>query len=232
MYRELADIYDRIYGSKDYAAESARVREIIVEHNPGARTLLDVACGTGGHLVHLRQHFECEGLDLSEEMVRLAGSKMPEMTFHLASMTDFKVEQQYDALICLFSAVGHLQTVDRLNAAVSRMAEHLAPGGVLLIEPWIDPEDWLTGHVSMDTFEDEDLKIARLSVAEPIERGRVVMEFLIGTKAGVSRIRDEHSMGWFTRSEYEAAFGQAGLSVHHDSHGLTGRGLYIGTSRA
>ena len=230
MYDQLAEHYDRIYASKDYAAEADLVRSIIAERNPGARTLLDVACGTGGHLVHLRSHFECEGLDLSDEMVRIAREKLPGMPLHIASMTDFNLGSRFDAVVCLFSAVGHLITVDRLNAAIRNMAAHLKPGGTLAVEPWIDPADWIVGHVSMDTFNDDDVKIARLFVSEPVERGRIVMEWMVGTKFGVQRLRDEHEMGWYTRAEYESAFRQAGLSVTLDPHGLTGRGLYIGTA--
>lgn len=228
MYRELAGMYDRVYGSKNYESESAHVKEIITEHAPDAKTLLDVACGTGGHLEHLQHRFDCEGLDLSEEMVLVAKEKLPDMALHVADMTSFDLGKRFDAVVCLFSAVGHLLTVERLNAAITNMAAHMAPNGVLVIEPWIDPTEWIAGHVSLDTFEDDEVKVARLSVAEPIERGRVVMEFLVGTKAGVTRLRDEHEMGWFTRSEYEHAFAQAGLSVRFEQPGLGGRGLYIG----
>lgn len=230
MYQELAGIYDRVYGFKDYESESARLVEIIASHDPAAKTLLDVACGTGGHLEQLQHRFECEGLDLSEQMLELAQAKLPAMKFHSADMAEFELGKRYDAVVCLFSAVGHLKTVERLDAAISTMAAHLAPNGVLVIEPWIDPADWIVGHVGMDTFEDEEIKVARLSVAEPVERGRVVMEFLIGTKAGVRRLRDEHEMGWFTRTEYEKAFENAGLSVQFEKPGISGRGIYIGTA--
>lgn len=230
MYNQLAEHYDRIYASKNYEPEADRLREVIAERDPNARSLLDVACGTGGHLLHLQKHFECEGLDLSEEMVRIAREKLTNMPLHVASMTDFDLGRRFDAVVCLFSAVGHLVTVERLSAAIGNMAAHLNPGGVLVVEPWIDPADWIAGHVNMDTYEDDDLKIARLSVSEPVDRGRIVMEWLVGTKFGVQRLRDEHEMGWFTRDEYESAFRQAGLSVTRNAHGLTGRGLYIGTT--
>lgn len=229
MYQELAGIYDRVYGFKDYKSESARLVDIVENHDPKAKSLLDVACGTGGHLEHLQHRYECEGLDLNEEMLELARVKLPAMKFHSADVTEFELEKRYDAVVCLFSAVGHLKTVERLDTAISRMAAHLAPNGILVIEPWIDPADWIVGHVGMDTFEDEDMKVARLSVAEPVERGRVVMEFLIGTKAGVTRLRDEHEMGWFTRTEYEKSFEDAGLTVRFEKPGISGRGIYIGT---
>lgn len=231
MYQELAGIYDHVYGSKDYEQESSRLAEIILEHDPKTRTLLDVACGTGGHVVHLRNRFESEGLDLNEEMLKLARTKAPDVTFHCGSMTEFDLNKRYDAVVCLFSAVGHLKTVERLNLAVSRMANHLRPGGILIIEPWIDPTDWTVGHVGLDTFEDEEMKVARMVVSEPVDRGRLVMEYLIGTKAGVTRLRDEQEMGWFTHAEYEESFRRAGLSVNFSEQGLTGRGLYIGTAQ-
>lgn len=230
MYRELAEHYDRIYAAKDYAAESARVQQIIAEFNPEARSLLDVACGTGGHLAHLLRHFECEGLDLSPEMVALARKKLPRTKIHVASMTGFKLERNFDAVVSLFSAVGHLVTVDRLNSAVSSMADHLNSPGVLIVEPWIKPEDWVPGRLGLDTYDGEDLKIARLTLSEPVDRGRIVMEYLIGTKSGVRRLRDDHEMGWFTHSEYQSAFAHANLGVRFDPIGLTGRGLYIGTT--
>jgi ubiquinone/menaquinone biosynthesis C-methylase UbiE len=228
MYRELAEHYDRISSGKDYTGESARLVEVIRAHAPGAKSLLDVACGTGSHLEVLAKEFECEGADLNEEMLAVARQKVPGVPLHVADMTALDIGRRFDAVTCLFSAVGHLITVERLNKAVQSMAGHVASGGVLAIEPWITPEKWLTGRLSMDTFDGDDVKITRMAMSEPVERGRLVFEYLIGTKASVTHLSEEHRMGWFTHAEYIEAFKQAELDVQLDEEGLNGRGLYIG----
>ena len=58
MFSESAAWYDRFYGTKDYAGEAQLVSALIRRHQPRARTLLDVACGTGRHLEHLRREFD------------------------------------------------------------------------------------------------------------------------------------------------------------------------------
>jgi ubiquinone/menaquinone biosynthesis C-methylase UbiE len=57
MYRNTAHVYDLIYEAqgKDYPAEAIGLRAVIETRRLGARSVLDVACGTGAHLVHLRQ---------------------------------------------------------------------------------------------------------------------------------------------------------------------------------
>ena len=56
-------------------------------------------------------------------------------------MTDFDLATTYDAVTCLFSAIGYVRTVDRMNRAVACMARHVKPGGVLIVEPWITPDE-------------------------------------------------------------------------------------------
>jgi SAM-dependent methyltransferase len=55
--------YDAIYGYKDYAAEAGRLHELIQQRRPGARTLLDVACGSGRHIEHLAAFYDVTGVD-------------------------------------------------------------------------------------------------------------------------------------------------------------------------
>jgi ubiquinone/menaquinone biosynthesis C-methylase UbiE len=64
VFSRTAHLYDAIYAFKDYAAEAARLHELIEERVPGPRTLLDIACGTGKHLAELRAWYEVEGVDL------------------------------------------------------------------------------------------------------------------------------------------------------------------------
>ncbi len=72
MFNKTAHLYDVAYSFKDYATESAWVRNAIHTRIPQASSLLDVACGTGKHLQHLRGEFGCQGLDLNPEFVELA----------------------------------------------------------------------------------------------------------------------------------------------------------------
>lgn len=139
MY-QLAQYYDRIYAFKDYAAETKRLLQIIRSSlSSDGNRLLDMACGTGAHLEHLATHFEIEGADLSDGMLAVACERLPGVPLHLADMTDFDLGSQYDVVTCLFSSIGHVETVDRLGRAAPCLARHLAPGGVLIIEPWFTP---------------------------------------------------------------------------------------------
>nr|MBA2706707.1 SAM-dependent methyltransferase [Gemmatimonadaceae bacterium] len=45
--------YDLLYRDKDYAAESAYVASLLAVHAPGARSILEIGCGTGAHAAEL-----------------------------------------------------------------------------------------------------------------------------------------------------------------------------------
>jgi len=78
MFTKSAHLYDAIYRSfKDYRAESEKVRAAIRGVHPGARTVLDVACGTGEHDLYLKDDFEVDGIDLDEGLLALAREKNP-----------------------------------------------------------------------------------------------------------------------------------------------------------
>lgn len=67
-YGKSARVYDALCRHKDYATASSKLRDIVQRVTPDASSLLDVACGTGRHLEHLRRDFRVEGLDLSPDM--------------------------------------------------------------------------------------------------------------------------------------------------------------------
>jgi hypothetical protein len=55
-------------------------------------------------------------------------------------MTNFATGKLYDVITCLCSAIGELLDIEQVNRAVRTMTKHLKPGGVLLVEPWLRPE--------------------------------------------------------------------------------------------
>ncbi len=228
MFTNTAKYYDAVYSYKDYVAESGLVTKLIRERVPNAKTLLDVACGTGKHLEYLVNQFDCTGVDLDQEMLDIAQERGPNTPLHAGDMCDFQLNAKFDAAICLFSSIGYTKTVDRMVQAVSNMANHLKKGGILIVEPWLTPEAWLVGHKDSSTYETDEFIVTRMMVSEPIERGRLVLEYMIGDSSGISRVTETHEMGWFTHNEYLEAFKKADLTTEHLEAGLTGRGIYIG----
>lgn len=229
-YAGSAELYDLLYGWKDYAAEARRIHELIGARQPLARTLLDVACGTGMHLEQLRAWYAVEGLDAEPRLLDIARQRLPDVPFHSADMRDFALDRQFDVVTCLFSSIGYVQTLDDLQRAVANMAAHVMPGGVLLIEPWLSPDSFTPGHIGGPLIgEAPDLKVVRMNDSR-VEGRLSVMEFhyLIGRPGGIEHLRETHALGLFSHDEYRAAFVAAGLRVEHDRAGLMGRGLWIG----
>jgi ubiquinone/menaquinone biosynthesis C-methylase UbiE len=237
MFDTSAAYYDAIYraAGKDYAAEAARVHEIVQRSTRGAgRRLLDVACGTGGHVEHLKQWYAVEGVDLSPEMLEIARSRNPEVTFHLGDMTTLRLGETFDAVICLFSSIGYVQTVETLNQTLRAFARHTAPGGVVVVDGWMTPDRWKPLYLDALLVNEPDLKIARLSrnVQEGM-RSIMNMHHLVVTAEGATSFVERHEMGLFTPEQYCAAFEQAGLTVTYDPDGgLSGRGVYVGVRPA
>ena len=75
-------------------AEAAVVDQIIQSHNEGAASLLDVACGTGAHLRHLRSRYEVVGLDIDPGMLEQAREALPGVTLVEGDMRSFGLAQR------------------------------------------------------------------------------------------------------------------------------------------
>jgi SAM-dependent methyltransferase len=231
VYDKSAAYYDVIYDSmKDYKQEAKRLNEFIQRHKQSSGVkLLDVACGTGRHVSLLRAFYDVEGLDLSKEQLEIARKRNPGVHFHHGNMVNFTLRKKYDAITCLFSAIGYVITVKRLRQAVQNMSKHLHAGGVLIVEPWITPKGWKVGRIDGTFVNQPKLKIARMNNTR--RRGKISItnfHFLIGTPKGIKYFVEPHEMGLFSHQEYMAAFTRSELKVVYDPEGLTGRGLYIG----
>lgn len=235
MFSKLAELYDFIYMQfKDYADESRRVAGLLGRLHPDARTVLDVGCGTGEHARLLaRDHgYAVDGLDIEPDFVRLARRKHPDGSFACADRTDFDLGRRYDAVLCLFSSIGYVKTLDNVERALGRFRAHLADGGVVVVELWLEPDAWHTGRVYLHTAESEEVTVCRMSVSG--QRGRLsVIDFhyLVGTSTGIEHMTETHELGLFTRDELERRFVAAGFTeIEYDPEGLIGRGLF--TARA
>jgi ubiquinone/menaquinone biosynthesis C-methylase UbiE len=236
MYTDSAEVYDAIYSARiDFATATERLHGLIEQHKQtSGTTLLDVACGTGAYLTHLRTWYAVEGLDLAPDMLAVARRKEPDVPFHESDMADFDLGRRYDALICLSSSIGYVKTIPRLRQTLQTFARHLVPGGVAIVGRWFTPDEWIPGHQSAELIEEPDRKIARMNVSSQDGRLSIMdMHYLVATAHGIEHFTERHEMGLFTRDEYLAAFEAAGLDVVDEAPSfLPGRSLYIAVAPA
>jgi ubiquinone/menaquinone biosynthesis C-methylase UbiE len=164
FYGDLAKYYDGLNAWKDYRAEAERLETIARRLGRAGRTTwLDVACGTGRHLEFLRRNHPVVGVDGSPQMLRIARRRLAKVRLVLGDMRSFQLDQRFDVVSCLFSAVGHLRTERDLRTTLDNFARHLNRGGVTIVEPWIDPSKFLPSALHVRTYDSPAAKVARVA---------------------------------------------------------------------
>src|SRR5512136_1906001 len=67
--------YNLLYKDKDYKGEADYVHRLIEKHRPGAKSILDLGCGTGRHdLLLAEKGYAVTGVDMSEDMLGVANA--------------------------------------------------------------------------------------------------------------------------------------------------------------
>ena len=137
--------YDLLYQDKDYAAEARFVAELVRRHGgrpPDGVELLDLACGTGRHLIELaRLGMVVAGSDQSAAMLEQArrnleraGVQAP-LHAHPFQTAD-RIGRTFDVVTAMFSAVNYLTTARDISSALGAIGRLLVPGGLFIFDFW------------------------------------------------------------------------------------------------
>jgi SAM-dependent methyltransferase len=223
-------LYDALYAEHDYEGESAWVVKTAAHYKRSAGSaLLDLACGTGRHLEYLQAEFQVEGLDIDREMLAAAASRLPNVPLHEGDLTDFDLARQFDLVICMLSSIGYARRPETLGKALGLMARHTHPGGVVLVEPWLAPEQPQAEVVSARVVERDGLKISRMRSLRTEDGASILSyDYLVTGPEGVEHFTERHELGIFSHEQYLTAFTDARLETFHDPIGPSGLGAYIG----
>ncbi len=229
MYTKSTEYFDLLFSFKDYKAASKLLIQMIKSQAPDSISLLDIACATGPHLIHLKDSFSVEGLDINPDLLKIAKHKSPEITFHQADMTNFKLGKEYDVITCLNASIAYSQTIPRLNSAIRLMAHHTKKDGLLFFEPWISPDSYWEEKIVHNFSESDNLKISWMYVGKR-ENKLVTNEihYTVGTPDGVYSFQETHKMGLFSYQDYTDALASAGYKlISYNDNGFFGCGLYL-----
>jgi SAM-dependent methyltransferase len=235
MYSLSAELYDVIYQGKDYLSDANKLKNLLGSgRQSSGKTLLDVACGTGCHLQQFADEFDCMGVELTQEMAELARKKLPQVPIHIGDMLDFDLRREFDIVLCLFSSIGYMKTFAELRTAAENLMRHLAPGGILIVEPWLRSDTYTAGFLSASLVDLPELKICRMMRSEREGSLSIMdMHHMVTRPSGVTYFVERHEMGLFTDQEYVEAFSAKGFRAKMSTESLTQeRGLILVTREA
>jgi len=144
LYTVLAEYYDAIYRRR---AERVRdeinfVEEIFkADAKRDVKKILDLACGTGIPTLELaRRGYEVVGMDLHEEMLKVAKKKAKRegltIEFIQGDALEVDFNQEFDAVTMFFSSIMYFDEKD-LKKLFNSVTKALKPGGVFVADfPW------------------------------------------------------------------------------------------------
>lgn len=106
-----AHLIDKMYffgkQGERYFRERDFIKRVMQEYANG-RKIIDVGCGTGIHIMLLREAgYDISGFDLRKEMVDVARKRNPVNHIVQGDMRDFPIGEKVDGLICMYGAINY-----------------------------------------------------------------------------------------------------------------------------
>ncbi|MBA4369739.1 MAG: SAM-dependent methyltransferase [Desulfobacterium sp.] len=219
--------YNLLYQDKDYASEVAYIEMLIEKNSPGAKTVLDLGCGTGRHDILLAEKgFSLTGVDLSEEMLsaaidqkRIRGFDSSQIEFLSGDVRSIRLGKRFDVVISLFDVMSYQTTNADLKNAFETVSIHLKKNGIFIFDCWYGP-GVLSDPPTTRVKELENERIILTRIAEPILHPDenlvdVCYHLFVRDKKtqNVEEIRENHIMRYLFKPEIEMIFDSFGFEM-------------------
>jgi SAM-dependent methyltransferase len=241
IFDHYAEYYDLLYSVKDYHAEANYVCSLIDKFAPGAKSILDIGCGTGSHGFLLAERgYDLTGIDLSPSMVARANEKKAEkglknIAVQQGDILQLQLEKRFDVVVSLFHVMNYLTKRSEMSTGFANALRHVRPGGIFIFDSWYGPAVLSDlPKVGIRRFENDRIKVTRL--AEPTLRPNdnmvdVNYEIIVQKKVddGIAIIKETHPVRYFFRVEIEDLLNDLGAEVLTVEEWLTGNNPGLGT---
>ncbi|MBN8828199.1 MAG: class I SAM-dependent methyltransferase [Sphingobacteriia bacterium] len=134
-YQKLPEYFDAHNIGEDTELKNSVIERLLKKHQ--IKTVLDLTCGTGSQVFYLKKHnYEVTGADLSPQLLTIARDRATkeklDTKFIAGDMRTLKVGE-FDAVITIFNAIGHL-TKPGFEKAIRNIHKNLKTGGIYIFD--------------------------------------------------------------------------------------------------
>lgn len=215
MYENFSKVYDYFMEHCDYTQWTDQIYDIFKKYNKESGNLLDVGCGTGEMGLRFIEKYRYSGLDLSEEMLKLANKKLKKLDIQLyqADMVNFRMPERFDVAVSLFDTVNHLTTNDEMTSHFLCMRDVLKVDGIYVFD--LIDRDFMNMMFPSGTFVDIRKKITVIW-EHTLEEGVDYIDatYFVKNRAGAyDKLTEEYEKKIFTQEEVEKSLKLAGMKL-------------------
>lgn len=232
VFGSYSQYYDLIYNDKNYQKEVDYIDKFIKKHANDANTILDLGCGTGKHLIELSKlGYSGIGIDQSQSMIDYANKNIlsessciqEKISFQTANIQDFRLNNTFDVITCLFHVINYQKTEDELYLAIKNVSNHLKKNGIFIFDFWYGPSVLRNGfETRVKEIENEMFEITR--IAKPsidTINGIVTVHYKLYTKNKVSNklyeIEEFHDVKYLFLDKIQYYLNELDLKIEHVS---------------
>lgn len=134
-YQQMPEYFDAHNINEQTVAKNALIEKLLKAQH--VKTVLDMTCGTGSQVFYLAERgYEITGADFSPALIEIARNKADKagksITFIDGDMRELRAGK-FDAVITIFSAIGHLTKAD-FDKALQNIYANLKEGGVYVFD--------------------------------------------------------------------------------------------------
>ncbi|UCG93567.1 MAG: class I SAM-dependent methyltransferase [Candidatus Aerophobus sp.] len=202
---------------EEYKEESELFHRVIKEYSKiHVKTLLHLGCGGGRNDYTFKKHFMVTGLDISEDMLKLARELNPEATYFCGDMRTVRLGKLFDA-VTIPDSINYMKSEEDLRSVFFTAYEHLKPGGVFLILIEETLEKFKQNRTTSSIHSQGDIQIVFIENSYDPDPNDTTFEttfiFLVRRRGELEIFTDRHLGGIFKLETWHNLLKEIGFEV-------------------
>ena len=212
-YTDLAWTELIISSPEEYREETELFCKAIINNSKNRpQALLHLGCGAGINDYTFKKHFKVTGVDISNEMLKIARKLNPEVEYIHGDMREIRLKVRFDA-VAVPDSIGYMTTERDLRRAINTAYRHLNTGGILLIVASMRDNFKENNFVYTGSKKDIKITVFENNCITTKTSYEATLVYLVRRKNKLEIYADKHTIGLFNLITWKKLLKEKGFSL-------------------